>query len=133
MDAAGRERPRFGSPPNPWRRHKAILAALGLRYEDRHFKQLGHGTGEISKLLPEALHDPINPDVAEKVAKLERRANISRYPTPQLTRAGSVLVAPAASFTDSEQDIDDAQELLSWCRERVVRALRATGAMRPSP
>jgi HEPN domain-containing protein len=62
--------------------HKAILAALGLRYEDKHFKHLGHGTGEIAKLLPEALQEPIDTNVARMVASLETRAAASRYPAP---------------------------------------------------
>jgi len=60
--------------------HKAILMALGLRYQDKHFKHLGHDTSEISVLLPEALHDPRNPDIAAMVSTLELRAKSSRYP-----------------------------------------------------
>src|SRR5262245_23113609 len=62
--------------------HKAILAALGLRYEEKHFKHLGHGIAEIAKLLPEELHEPIDPEVARMVASLEARALASRYPLP---------------------------------------------------
>lgn len=112
--------------------HKAILAALGLRYEDKHFKFLGHNTSEIAKLLPEALHDPIDPRIASMVAKLEARAGNSRYPAPSRTGTGPTpLLAPAALITDSQQEVADAQRLVEWCRDRVVRALSAARAMKP--
>jgi hypothetical protein len=57
--------------------HKAILAALGLRYEDKHFKRLGHGTGEIADLLPVTLHEPI---VFRVHADAPRRAGLRRGP-----------------------------------------------------
>ncbi len=109
--------------------HKAILAALGLRYEDKHFKKLGHGTGEIAKLLPEALHQPIDPRIAGMVAKLEERALSSRYPAPGVGAAQ--LRAPAAYMVGSQEDVSDARELLEWCRSRVIRATRAEQAMGP--
>ncbi len=115
--------------------HKAILAALGLRYEDKHYKQLGHGTGEISRLLPATLHDPIDPQIARMVAALEARALASRYPAPAQTAGKGTpqLVAPAASVAASDQDVADAQQLLDWCQDRVARALRASEAMKPPP
>ena len=112
--------------------HKAILAALGLRYEDKHFKHLGHGTGEIANLLPKALHDPIDPDIARMVASLETRAAASRYPAPVKT-AGSnspQFLAPASSISASQQDVEDATKLLDWCRSRVIRATNAVQAMK---
>ena len=54
--------------------HKAILAAMGLQYEERHFKHLGHGTSDLSRLLPEALHTPLDPQIAVMVNTLETRA-----------------------------------------------------------
>ena len=110
--------------------HKAILVALGLRYEDRHFKHLGHSTGEISKLLPEGLHEPLDPQIAGMVASLERRSATSRYPAPSPSPPGA-MVAPATSFTDSRLELDDADRLLDWCRKRIERAQRATAAMKP--
>jgi HEPN domain-containing protein len=111
--------------------HKAILVALGLRYEDKHFKQLSHDTGEISKLLPEALHLPTNLKIAEMVASLETRSNRSRYPARAQTGTPSEIVAPTSSIVDSQQDIADAKELLDWCRERIARAIRAGEALKP--
>lgn len=112
--------------------HKAILVALGLRYEERHFKQLGHRTAELSELLPAALHEPANPQVATMLVKLEARALASRYPLPASTEAGPAqLIAPALSVTTSRQDIADAERLIAWCRERIQRAIRAEQAMRP--
>jgi len=51
--------------------HKAILVALGLRYEEKHYKYLGHTTSEISKLLPAALHEPVDPQVATAPLRLD--------------------------------------------------------------
>jgi len=115
--------------------HKAILAALGLRYEDKHFKYLGHGISEIARLLPETLHDPIDPEVARMLTTLESRAATSRYPTP-VKQAGAVLpklVAPASSISASQQEVEDASKLLGWCRNRIIRATNAVHAMKPSP
>lgn len=114
--------------------HKAILAALGLRYEDKHFKHLGHGIAEISKLLPAALHEPVDPQISKMVATLESRALASRYPAPaQTSGAGpGMVVAPASSITGSGDDVADAQKLLDWCRDRIERAVRASQAMRPA-
>jgi HEPN domain-containing protein len=112
--------------------HKAILAALGLRYEDRHFKNLGHSTGEVAKLLPAALHEPVDPQIALLIAALETRASSSRYPSPVKSGAGAVVLeAPAKTMTDSTKDVSDAGQLLGWCRERILRAARATTAMGP--
>jgi HEPN domain-containing protein len=113
--------------------HKAILAALGLRYEDKHFKHLGHGTGEIAKLLPEALQEPIDTNVARMVASLETRAAASRYPAPVKVAGNSSpqVLAPASSISASQQDVEDAAKLLDWCRSRMVRATSAVQAMKP--
>ena len=112
--------------------HKALLAALGLRYEERHFKNLGHSTGEVAKLLPAALHEPVDPEIALLVATLETTAMTSRYPSP--TRSGTgpaVLEAPTMRIRESANAVADAERLLEWCRERVGRAVRATAAMKP--
>ncbi len=111
--------------------HKAILVALGLQYQEKHFKQLGHDTVEISKLLPAALHDPVDPQVAPKIALIEERATASRYPAPTLTATGTHVVAPASSFGGSQRDVADAAFLLDWCRVRIARAVRASQAMKP--
>lgn len=113
--------------------HKAILAALGLRYEDKHYRQLGHGTGEIAKMLPAPLHEPADPDIARMVSVLENRASTCRYPGPDQTVSGraSALVAPASFFSSSVQDVADASRLLDWCKERVGRAVRAAEMMKP--
>jgi HEPN domain-containing protein len=113
--------------------HKAILAALGLRYEDKHFKHLGHGTAEIAKLLPEALHEPVDPEVARMVASLETRALASRYPAPAkaVGALSAQSLAPAVSITASQRDVADAQQLLDWCRIRIARATSAVLAMKP--
>ncbi len=113
--------------------HKAVLAALGLRYEERHYKQLGHATTDISGLLPKELHAPPDPQVALMVATLQRRALDCRYPAPAQTvgkRAGP-LIAPAFLFTISQRDIADAEKLVDWCKERVTRALCAVQSMKP--
>lgn len=114
--------------------HKAILVALGLRYEDKHFKQLGHNTTEIARVLPASLQEPLNPRLASMIATLETRASASRYPAPAQTpgRGPVQIVAPAASMSNSEQDVAEAREVLSWCRDRIARAVRAEQAMRPS-
>ena len=113
--------------------HKAVLLALGLRYEEKHLKQLGHGTSEILKLLPLALHEPPDPQIAIKVQTLEALALSARYPEPAQL-AGMIkkeLVAPAKRFTSSQREVEDAQQVVEWCRERVTRALRAVTAMAP--
>ena len=112
--------------------HKAVLVALGLRYEDKHFIKLGHSTGEISKLLPAALHEPIDLQIADLVLDLETRARESRYPIPDRIGNGpAVMIAPAVSITKSAEDIEAAELLLGWCRERIKRAERAVEAMKP--
>ncbi|NJM10391.1 MAG: HEPN domain-containing protein [Bdellovibrionaceae bacterium] len=95
--------------------HKAILAALGLRYEDRDYKKFGHTTNDISRLLPEALHEPVDPQVAKMLATLEARANASRYPAFSQGK----FVPPTVSVTSSQQDVDDAQALVGWCQDRI--------------
>ncbi|MSP73297.1 MAG: HEPN domain-containing protein [Myxococcales bacterium] len=102
--------------------HKAILAALGLQYEEKHDKHLGHGTGDISKLLPDSLQAPRNPNVARMIESLE---------TPAQVAGLKGLMAPATRITSSQQEIGDATELLTWCRERVTRADPGVQAMRP--
>ena len=113
--------------------HKAILAALGLRYEERHYKHLGHTIDEISKLLPLALHEPTDPAIATMLEKLQSRALASRYPAPGPGTGVPQLVAPASSpsFAASAKDVNDAATLVDWCRKRVERGLRAVQAMRP--
>jgi HEPN domain-containing protein len=113
--------------------HKAILAALGLRYEERHYKQLGHRTAEISELLPRALHEPVDPQVGTMLVKLETRALASRYlaPAPTTGTGATQVIAPASSVTTSQQDIADAERLITWCRDRIQRAVRAEQAMKP--
>ncbi len=113
--------------------HKAIIVALGLQYQEKHFKQLGHATGEISRLLPAALQAPLDPEIAVLVVSLEQRAVASRYPAPEQTvgRRVADLVAPAESLKDSQQDVASAAKLLDWCRDRIVRAQSAVQAMRP--
>lgn len=113
--------------------HKAILAALGLRYEDKHYKMLGHATLDISKLLPEMLHEPIDPRIAEMIIGLTARALASRYPAPApiVGTSAAHLVAPAQSITASQDVVADAERLLGWCRDRIARALLAAQAMRP--
>ena len=115
--------------------HKAILAALGLRYEERHYKHLGHNTAEIARLLPEALHEPPDPQIAEMVSTLESSAGSSRYPAPAQTTGAGVarVVAPAARIVASRLEIENAMHLLDWCRERIARAVRAARVMKPSP
>ncbi|MBI2605474.1 MAG: HEPN domain-containing protein [Deltaproteobacteria bacterium] len=113
--------------------HKAILAALGLRYQDKHYRHLGHDTGEISNLLPTTLHEPTDPQVAVRLSTLEGRVRESRYPIPRQTGQPllTVIVPPVSSFTTSQQDVADAEQLLRWCQDRVARALRAERAMKP--
>ena len=112
--------------------HKAILGALGLQYEEKHFRNLGHHTSAIATLLPPPLHEPLDPDIALKVAALEARAAESRYPLPVPGAAGTAqLVAPVVRITASQTDVKDAEVLLQWCRERVDRAVRAADAMKP--
>jgi HEPN domain-containing protein len=114
--------------------HKAILAALGLRYTEKHFKKFGHqSSADLSNLLPAALHDPADPLVAVMLEKLETRAEASRYPAPGSATGGAPaqLVAPTLSFFGSQQEIADAEGLIAWCRERIERAGRAEQAMRP--
>ena len=111
--------------------HKAILAALGLRYQERHYKHLGHNTAEIARLLPEALHEPLDPQIAAMVSTLESIASRSRYPAPAQTTGAGGVVAPTVSMTDSRQEIENAMRLLDWCRERIARAVRAARLMKP--
>jgi HEPN domain-containing protein len=113
--------------------HKAIVAALGLRYEDKHYKQLGHGIGEIATMLPAALHEPADAGVASIVSQLENRALTCRYPGLKPTLAGGrvQLAAPATSFSSSAEDVEDAATLLDWCRKRIERAVKAAFAMKP--
>jgi HEPN domain-containing protein len=108
---------------------KAILAALGLQYEDRHYKYLGHNASEILRLLPEALQLPTDPQLAAKVTTLESGSRGSRYPQPKGNNGQ--FVAPAVQITASQQEVADAEFLIAWCRERVSRALRARTAMTP--
>ena len=74
--------------------HKAIIAAMGLQYEERHFKHLGHGTGEISRMLPDALHQPHDPQIAVMVNTLETRALASRYPAWIICSRGTARISP---------------------------------------
>lgn len=110
--------------------HKAILAALGMRYEEKHFKSLGHATSEIANLLPEALHEPVDPNVATMVTTLETLARSSRYPAPVQRDGPTQLLAPCKRITSSEREVHDAALLLHWCQERVRRALLAVASMR---
>lgn len=110
--------------------HKAILVALGLRYEEKHFKYLGHETLEIFNLLPLALSEPTDLQIAAKVETLEKRAMESRYPAPTPAATGPPqMTAPATRFVSSQQDIENAEALLEWCRQRIHRALSAVDAM----
>lgn len=117
--------------------HKAILAALGLRYEERHFRQLGHRVAAIAALLPTALHDPVDPRIAEMIATLEAKADSSRYPRSLEASGGGVadgstdLAAPAVVITASRHEVDVARELVGWCKDRIARAKKAVLAMRP--
>jgi HEPN domain-containing protein len=118
--------------------HKALLAALGLRYEETHYKKLGHDIGGISNLLPQELHEPSDLQVALRLATLKKRTEVCRYPSPPQSagkpsqqQQQQQLVAPAQFFVSSQQDVADAEFLLQWCRDRIVRALRAAQAMRP--
>ena len=102
--------------------HKAILVALGLQFEEEHFKRtFGHKIGVISKVLPEALREPTDPTIANKVAALERKAADCRYPGPlQLIPGGAVAItAPSVRITSSQQEIADGDALVQWCKERV--------------
>jgi HEPN domain-containing protein len=110
--------------------HKAILVALGLRYEEKHFKKFGHRTGEVSDLLPQSLHEPVDLSVARRIVFLEKRAGDSRYPSPHPSASGHMR-APADVMTSSDREVTAAEELLGWCKERVTRALLATAAMSP--
>ncbi|HEY2031163.1 MAG TPA: HEPN domain-containing protein [Myxococcales bacterium] len=112
--------------------HKAILVALGLRYEDKDFKKLRHDTSDIAALLPPQLHEPVRKEIAESLASLESRAKTARYPSIQQDISGSIVKAPAEWMNSSEKEIRDAEELLAWCETRVERALRAAAAMRPA-
>ncbi|GMU63525.1 MAG: hypothetical protein AMXMBFR34_52880 [Myxococcaceae bacterium] len=111
--------------------HKALLVSLGLRYEESHFKKLGHRTGEISKLLPEALLAPPDLTIAAKIAALETKADSSRYPAPD-PQAPGALLAPAGRITSSGQEVADAGALVTWCKDRVARAQAAVAAMSPA-
>lgn len=105
--------------------HKALLAALGLGYQERHFKQLGHDTAGIARLLPENLQIPNDPSVAERLAALSRRAARARYPEDPNG------VAPCDDLQDSAEEIQAAEVLVGWCREKMPRAVRAAEAMLP--
>ncbi len=102
--------------------HKAILVAVGLQFDDGHFKKFGHKTKELAAILPSTLQEPFDPAIADALANLEKRANDSRYPVGK--------IAPARRFTDSATEIADARRLMEWCRERVERASRAAMAMK---
>ena len=96
-------------------------------------KQLGHVTSEISRLLPTALHEPQDPQIAMMVQTLETKALSSRYPEP-IQSAGTMqkeFIAPAKRFTSSQREVEDARLVVEWCRQRVTRALRAVRAMAP--
>ncbi len=118
--------------------HKALIAALGLRYDVDQYKDLGHKLSDISGVLPQELHEPPNPQVAVMLLTLEKKSNVCRYPSPAQS-AGKTskqqtlpqLVSPADSFVSSQQEVADAELLLQWCRDRIPRALRAAQAMRP--
>ncbi len=120
--------------------HKALIAALGLRYDVDQYKDLGHKLSDISGVLPQELHEPANPHVAVLLLTLEKKSNVCRYPSPPQS-AGKTskqqeqplpqLVAPADSFVSSQQEVADAELLVQWCRDRIPRALRAAQAMRP--
>ncbi len=117
--------------------HKAILAALGLRYEERHFRQLGHRIATVAVLLPAALHDPVDPRIAEMISTLETKADSARYPRPLKASGGGVadaapaLAAPAVVITASRHEVEVARELVGWCKDRIARAEKALLAMRP--
>ena len=111
--------------------HKAILVALGLQYEDKHFKSLGHNTQEIARLLPAALHHPIDLEIAVKISNLNSRAENCRYPSPPKGLPSAPVLAPLSRIASSNEDVANAELLLRWCQERVERALRASAAMQP--
>src|SRR4051794_34202900 len=73
--------------------HKAILFALGLRYGEAALKQLSHKISDVAALLPEALQEPTDPQVAAAISILQTTANDVRYPTP----AGQVRPAPRST------------------------------------
>jgi HEPN domain-containing protein len=113
--------------------HKAILVALGLRYEEKHFKQMGHKTSEIAGLIPTALHEPLDLEIASLISTFDALAIASRYPAPaQKAGRPAEVVAPAVSIGSSHQNVVDAKRLVEWCRERIGRALKAVEAMKPS-
>jgi HEPN domain-containing protein len=111
--------------------YKSILVAIGLQYEESHFKKVfGHDTNTVANLLPEALLRPIDPEanMARSNSLLESRANISRYPKP--TKEG-IWKAPFDSIQDSKKEIADCESILEWCKQRVIRAVAAQQAMEP--
>jgi hypothetical protein len=57
--------------------HKALLAALGLHHDDKHYRYLGHDISEISKLLPDELHEPRDPALGSLLLGVETRALIA--------------------------------------------------------
>jgi HEPN domain-containing protein len=108
--------------------HKAILLALGLRYQDEQLMKLGHEIANVLSLLPEALHEPKTPEIAGFVATIQSLVKKARYPAA----IHGAIVAPAVSVTSSqsEEALKAAAPLLDWCRARILRAVRATDAMR---
>lgn len=91
--------------------HKAVLVALGLRYQESHFKKFSHTTSEVANLLPAALHEPTDPQIGAKLEVLEKLAMSSRYPAPA---QGSQWISPG---------LLDAQFGTGGCRRRALAGL----------
>lgn len=111
--------------------HKAILISLGLQFQEKHFKSMGHNIASVQALLPLPLLEPFDADVAKVATLLETRGMASRYPAPD-NKDGSLSVwgpAPRQVIRDSQQDIEDATRLLEWCKARIGRAQRGVAAM----
>jgi HEPN domain-containing protein len=117
--------------------HKAILFALGLRVSEELLRQLSHKISQVADLLPESLQEPRNPLVSEAISALQLLATTSRYPTPATPvrpkQAPQPAVAPAMRIAASQAELADADMLVTWCRERITRALEAAQTMGSSP
>ncbi len=122
--------------------HKAILAALGLQLEDRHYKNFGHDITGLSQVLPDELQEPRDAGIAREIVTLQALASSCRYPQPSrrsgppastttapAESAPPALIAPADSFRESSVAVTAARTLLDWCKDRVARARRGLSAM----
>ena len=108
--------------------HKAILFALGLGVQTKDLKGFSHDVLKVVALLPQALQDPPDADVARARSTLQQRAELSRYPE-LLPGQAPTVVAPKLRLPSSEADVRDAEMLVRWCKERLARAGRAVAAM----